>query len=126
MTGRSVKEWIGATPDTAIPPRVRLRVFETAGGRCAECGRKIMPGERWDCDHIVALANGGENRERNLRVLCCNCHKVKTAEDMAEKKIIRRKREKFLGIHPKRKSRPMPGSRASGIRKRMNGTIERW
>lgn len=28
MIGRSVEEWIGATPDTAIPPRVRLRVFE--------------------------------------------------------------------------------------------------
>ena len=40
-TGRTVPEWIGKTPDTPAPPRVRLRIFETFGGRCAICGRKI-------------------------------------------------------------------------------------
>jgi 5-methylcytosine-specific restriction enzyme A len=125
MTGRTVPEWIGKTPDTPAPPRVRLRVWDAAGGRCAICGRKIGAGERWECDHIVALANGGENRESNLRVLCCNCHKIKTRGDVAEKAKIARIRDKHLGIRP-HQSRPMPGSRASGIRKRMNGIVEHW
>ena len=29
---RSVAEWVGATPDTPVPPRVRLRVFERDEG----------------------------------------------------------------------------------------------
>ena len=66
MSGRSVEEWIGATPDTAIPPRVRLRVFQRAEGRCEECTRKLMPGDQWQADHVVALVNGGANRESNL------------------------------------------------------------
>jgi 5-methylcytosine-specific restriction endonuclease McrA len=98
MTGRTIPEWIGKTPDTPAPPRVRLRVWDAASGRCAICGRKIGAGERWECDHIVALANGGENRESNLRVLCCNCHKIKTRGDVAEKAKIARIRKKHIGI----------------------------
>ena len=52
---RSVPEWIGATDDAAIPPRVRLRVFNRYGGICQLSGRKIMPGNEWDADHIKAL-----------------------------------------------------------------------
>lgn len=44
MTGRSVPEWIGASPDTPVPPRVRARVFEAYGGICYRSGRKIMAG----------------------------------------------------------------------------------
>ena len=32
MTGREVPEWIGKTADTAIPDRVKERVFLTHGG----------------------------------------------------------------------------------------------
>lgn len=122
QSARAVPEWIGKTPNASIPDRVRLRVWDAAGGRCEICGRKIGAGERWDCDHIIALANGGENRESNLRVLCCNCHKIKTRADVAEKAKIARIREKHLGIKP-HKSRPMPGSRQSKWKRRMDGSV---
>ena len=63
---RTVPEWIGETPATALPLRVKLRVFDRHGGRCHWSGKKIAAGDRWDVDHICALANGGENRESNL------------------------------------------------------------
>jgi 5-methylcytosine-specific restriction protein A len=63
---RSVPEWIGKTDDTPPPPRVRLRVFEAHNGKCHLTGRKIGPADQWDVDHVLALANGGENRESNL------------------------------------------------------------
>ncbi|MCM5558516.1 HNH endonuclease [Pleomorphomonas sp. JP5] len=116
MTGRTTDEWIGATPDTAIPPRVRVRVFERAGGRCEICGRKLGPADRWQADHTIALVNGGENRERNLRVACDWCHGEKTKTDVAEKAIIHRKRAKHIGAKPKK-----PWSK---WRKRMDGTVE--
>lgn len=121
---RAVPEWIGKTDDSAIPPRVRLRVFEAHGGVCHLSGRRIQAGEPWDCDHIVALVNGGMHRESNLAPALRDKHRAKTADDVREKSIVRRKQMKFLGITPK-KGRPMPGSKASGLRKRMNGEVER-
>lgn len=93
---RSVEEWIGKTDDTVPPPRVRLRVFDDVGGKCHLCGRKILAGEYWQCDHVTALCNGGGNRERNLRPACRNCCYSKTAEDVAEKSDIADKRKKHL------------------------------
>lgn len=121
---RSVPEWIGKTSDTPIPPRVRLRIFEAHGGVCHLSGRRIQAGEPWDCDHIVALVNGGEHRETNLAPALRDKHREKTAFDVAEKSIVRRKRMKSLGIAPK-KGRPLPGSKSSGLKRKMNGEVVR-
>lgn len=120
MTARSTDEWIGATPDSAIPPRVRLRVFERAGGRCEECTRKLGPGDAWQADHIVALVNGGENRERNLRCLCSWCHKTKSADDVAEKAKVAAVRKKHLGIKPPSR---WPTARNGKFKQKLSGEI---
>jgi 5-methylcytosine-specific restriction enzyme A len=125
MTGRSTDEWIGANPDTPIPPRVKLRVFERHGGICHLSGRKITPADKWDCDHVKALCNGGEHRESNLAPAIRDKHREKTAEDVAEKSGVYHKRVKHLGI-TRKGSRPLPGTKASGIRKRMSGAVEDW
>jgi 5-methylcytosine-specific restriction protein A len=95
---RTVEEWIGKTPDTAIPPRVRVRVFDSKSGHCHKCHRKIRAGEKWTCEHLIALINGGENRERNLDVTCDWCLPSKNAADVAEKSTVYHKRAKHLGI----------------------------
>jgi 5-methylcytosine-specific restriction protein A len=124
MTARSVPEWIGATPDTAIPPRVRLRVFEAHGGVCHISGRKIRAGEKWEADHVIALINGGENREANLAPALSDKHKAKTAADVRQKADVARKRQKHLGIKTdsgrKIQSRGFDKTR----RKKLNGTVE--
>lgn len=98
---RELPEWIGKTPDTPIPARVRVRVFERHGGRCHLSGRKIMPGDVWDCDHVIALINGGENRETNLAPALRDPHRKKTAEDVAIKSKTYRMRARHLGLKPK-------------------------
>lgn len=111
-TARSVPEWIGKTPDTKIPKRVRLRVFEAHEGRCHVTNRKIRPGDEWDVDHVLALANGGENRESNLAPILRQAHREKTARDVAQKAKDKRVRAKHLGLHkPKRK---IPYRKADG------------
>ena len=120
---RSVPEWIGATPDTPAPPRVRVRVFDRCDGRCDTCGRKIAAGEKWTLEHRKALINGGQNREANMGVTCAWCLPGKNAEDVAEKARIGRKRSKHLGV--RKSSRPIPGSKASGWHKHMDGTVSR-
>ena len=97
---RTVKEWVGKTPDSKIPPRVRLRIFEAHGGVCHLSGRKIAAGELWDIDHIIALINGGLHRESNLAPALRDKHKAKTAEDVAEKAKVARKAKANLGLKP--------------------------
>jgi 5-methylcytosine-specific restriction endonuclease McrA len=98
MSGRSIDEWIGATPDSPVPPRVRVRVFDRHGGICHVSRRKIRAGEPWDLDHIVALCNGGEHRESNLAPVLRDKHRWKTNKDLSEKRKIARIRQKHLGI----------------------------
>lgn len=98
---RSTEEWIATHDDQAIPPRVRLRVFEAFGGKCALSGRKIMPGDKWQIYHRVALINGGEHREANLQPVLDAPHKLKTRDDVAEKAKVSRIRQKHLGLWPK-------------------------
>jgi len=82
MTGRSLPEWIGSSPDAKVPARVRLRIFLREQGRCWISGRLIRPGDLWDLDHKIALVNGGEHRESNLFPALRDKHRKKTAEDV--------------------------------------------
>lgn len=102
---RSLPEWVGDTPDTSVPARVRIRVFDRKNGRCHRCTRKILAGETWTCEHLTALCNGGKNTESNLGVTCCNCLAEKNAEDVGEKSDVYQKRARHLGIETKSKHR---------------------
>jgi 5-methylcytosine-specific restriction enzyme A len=98
MTGRSTDEWIGSTPDAKIPPRVRARVFGAHDGICHISKRRIRAGEAWDCDHVIALCNGGEHRESNLAPALNEPHRIKTRADVREKSKVARMRKKHLGF----------------------------
>lgn len=66
-----------AYKDPAYASNRRHR-FQRARGRCEACQVALEPGG-WECDHLVALRDGGTNEVENLRILCKPCHKVKTA-----------------------------------------------
>lgn len=99
---RAVPPWVGKTPDTPAPPRVRLRVWDTHKGRCHRCHRKINAGEKWTLEHITALINGGENSEWNLALTCSWCLPIKNAEDVKEKSKTYKRRAKHLGVERKK------------------------
>jgi 5-methylcytosine-specific restriction protein A len=106
MTARSLEEWVGKTPDVAIPPRVRLRIYDRCNGRCMICTRKVGGPLSFAFDHRTALINGGRHSESNLQILCTHCHAVKTGEDVAEKSKTYAIRSKHLGV--KKSKRPFP------------------
>lgn len=121
---RSVPEWIGKNDDQAIPPRVRLRVFKKFDGRCqCDCNRPIRAGEQWRVDHVVALVLDGEHRESNLQPILTEHDRAKVRREVAEKSATYKTQAHHLGIRKSR--RPMPGSRASGFKRKMNGQVER-
>lgn len=117
---RSVPEWIGKTDDTPVPDRVRVRVFEGKKGRCHSCGRKITTGETWTCEHVVAIINGGENRENNLDVTCRWCLPAKNAADVKIKAKNYAVKRRNLGI---RKPSRFSCSRNSKFKKKMDGSV---
>ena len=119
---RSIPEWIGKTDDSAIPPRVKLRIFQQFGGQCFKCTNMIVGKLLPAYDHIIPLIMGGANAEDNIQLLCTECHKVKTAVDVADKAESYRVRLKHVGIK-RRKGSPMAGSKASGFKRRMDGTV---
>lgn len=122
---RELPEWIGSSPDAAIPPRVRLRIFDRFDSICqCGCGRKIRPGEPWDAEDEIAIINGGERRETNLRPFLREHHREKTRQDVAIKSKTYRVRSKHIGIR-RTSSRPMPCGRGSPWRKKMNGEVVR-
>lgn len=109
---------------------VKLEIFRRAGGpgepRCEMCGAPVA-GKRFEYDHILECWEydyTGPLTADDGQLLCGTCHDEKSALKSSERAHGNRLREASARI--KRKSRPIPGSRASGIRKRMNGTIECW
>jgi len=62
-----------ATPRELIPENVRRFVWQRDGGHCVKCGSQ----ERLEYDHVIALANGGSNTERNIQLLCESCNRKK-------------------------------------------------
>lgn len=117
---RSLPPWIGKTDDSPIPPRVKLRIWERCGGLCHITGRKIMPWDKYEWEHIIALCNGGAHSEDNIAPALASAHKKKTKTDRSEKARIDKKRKKFLGI---RKPSTFPASRAGRFKKKMSGEV---
>lgn len=118
---RSVPEWIGKTPDTKIPDRVRLRVAEGDRWCCqCGCGREILPWEAWQTDHTIALVNGGENRESNLRTMLTEHHRSKTAQDVSEKSRTYRVKKRHRGLRSKSR---FGCARSGKWKKKLDGTV---
>lgn len=122
---RRTDEWVGASPDTPVPPRVRIRVFEKFSGMCCECRKRIFPGDKWQIDHKVALINGGDNRESNLRLLCASCHRTKTKADVKEKAAVYRKRAKHLGVKLRKRRSQWACGKTSTFKRKITGEVVR-
>lgn len=62
----------------AIPPDLRLAVYERDGFACQECGAQ----RNLTCDHKIAVTSGGDNSLGNLRTLCQTCNSRKGAKSI--------------------------------------------
>ena len=58
-----------------ISEAVRLFVWQRDQGRCVQCGSS----EKLEFDHVIPIAKGGGNTERNIQLLCEQCNRSKGA-----------------------------------------------
>ncbi len=112
------------TRRTEFTRTTKLAAWDRCGGRC-ECGcdRKLYPGDI-EYDHRITCEQGGDNSLENCVVLSKACHGVKTHKvDAPRRAKSRSVRAKHVGAD--KPKRPMLGSRASGLKKRLDGTVIR-
>ena len=120
---RTVTEWVGRNDDADPPTSCKLRIIDKQEGRCKTCGVSFDVKAKAQFDHITPLWLSGENREANLQALCQPCHGKKTATEATVRGKVNRLRS--AKVEPKKKGRPMMGSKASGWKRKMDGTLER-
>lgn len=118
---RTTEEWKGATDDAKVPPRVRDRVCRRYNDCCIVCTRQIGGKLRAELDHITPLILGGAHRESNLRLVCHECHKKKTAFEMKVKAKVASVRKKL--VIGDRKPRRFPCSKNSKFKKKVDGSV---
>lgn len=103
--------------------KTKLAAWDRCKGRCERCTAKVLGTPEYD--HIVPAAVGGSNDLDNCAVLCRTCHGLKTHRtDVPEIAKTKRIKAKRAGA-TKSQSRPLAGTKASGWRKRMDGSVER-
>jgi|GEM_PF-6011509 5-methylcytosine-specific restriction protein A len=101
MRTAKLKEWIGRTPEAMPGQTVLLRLYAKQNGICAcGCGQVMnLNRDKVDCDHKLAIIDGGENRESNLQLMLHPCHKAKTgAEATARSEERRHKAKAFTAL----------------------------
>lgn len=107
-----------------LSTKARLEVFTRAGGVCHICGATIWPGEPWEVEHVIPIAQGGEDGGDNLAPAHVDCHASKTAQDAANTARAKRLQARHLGA--KAPSRAVvPGSKRSPWKKRLDGSVVR-
>lgn len=111
------------TDRKGFTPKQRAEAFTRAGGRCEECNAKLMA--KYEVDHRIALDHTGKHEPSNWRVLCVDCHKVKTASDIGISAHINRIHEKHGFKEPKRQARPKMQGRgfSRDLTKRFDGSV---
>lgn len=107
------------------PAKERARLFELRAGVCYLCNGKILVGDAWEIEHRIPFAISGDDTDGNLELAHVKCHRDKTSVDAGVIAKTKRQSDKHRGIRPT-SGRPLAGTKASGWRKRLNGTVERW
>ena len=114
----------------AVEPRRRLtakqkvEMFLRHDGKCCVCGEKINSvHEAWD-EHVNPLWLNGDNTADNRAPAHEKCARDKTSREARQRSGVRKVAAKHLGARTP-KTRPMPGSKKSPWKKKMDGTVER-
>lgn len=108
-----------------ITGKMRADVFMSRGGLCHLCNMKVVPGEEWDVSHEIPLEAGGSDTPDNWYVAHRKCHRTHTATvDAPLIAKVKRIHQRHIGAKPKSKN-PLPGSKNSKWKRRMDGTVVR-
>ena len=113
-------EDVGTTPRKSLTTRRKLAIWEREKGLCMLCGCRLIPG-KFIYEHVRALELGGDDEDHNIRLTCIPCAGEKTRDDHSRAAKAKRVKSKALGL--KKTKNPLPGSKGSKWKRKMDGTI---
>ena len=115
---------VGTTPRAKLTTRQRLQVWEQYRGICVICERHIDGvRDRWIVEHVRALELGGEDNFSNMGPAHEHCGWNKTQDDHRRAGKAKRQKQRHLGI--RQPLRPVPGSRQTPFKRKLDGTVLR-
>jgi hypothetical protein len=109
--------------------KTKRQAWERCGGECeyvrdgVRCRAPLDLG-RFIYDHFCPDWYSKDNELENCQVICLPCDRDKTAVDQGNIAKSKRIIDKQIKAR-KPKGRPMAGTKASGLRKKFDGTVER-
>ena len=107
-----------------MSPSRRARIFAAHDGVCHICGLPIDgTRDRWEVEHVVPYALTRDDSDDNLAPAHVACHAGKTPLDVAQIAKAKRVERKHIGAHRPRSI--IPGSKASGWKRKIGGGVER-
>jgi 5-methylcytosine-specific restriction protein A len=103
-------EFIPPTPRRKMTRQRAAKIFLREQGRCYVCQKRLRVGvDKYQIEHPDPLCLGGSDNDDDLRVICDDCHKPKTAADAKTK--AKRDRLVTAGWQPERQRKPQFKSR---------------
>lgn len=105
-----------------ITTKMRADIFVRHKGVCHLCQMKVVPGQEWDVSHDIPLEAGGKDDQSNWFVAHRKCHRIQTATiDIPLISRVKRISQRHIGATQSKN--PMPGSRNSKFKRKMDGTV---
>lgn len=119
-----VREDVGTTRRRSLSGHSRLKVWERSGGICVVCGHPIDGvRDRWIVEHIRALELGGADEFDNMGPAHEACGRDKTRDDHAAAAQAKRRKIRHLGAQAV--TYPLPASKRSALKRKVDGTVVR-
>lgn len=84
-----------------IGSRVRFEVFKRDSFTCQYCG-KSAPQVVLNCDHIVAVANGGDESITNLVTSCVTCNSGKSSVPLSDESAVAKQKRQLDELSERR------------------------
>lgn len=118
---------VGTTKRKRMTPRQRLAIWERDKGICCLCKHPIDGvREKWILEHVIPLELGGPDDEPNMGVAHKRCADEKTNGKRGDHaRAAKAKRAKRAHIGIKETKNPLPGSKGSKWKKKMDGSVVR-
>jgi 5-methylcytosine-specific restriction endonuclease McrA len=106
-----------------FPAKMKVAAYQRAAGRCEVCTAPLRVG-KFEYDHRIPDALGGEPTLENCIVTCSACHSAKTrTEDVPRIAKAKRQERGYVGAKPRKAV--LPGSRGSKWKRKINGATVR-
>jgi 5-methylcytosine-specific restriction endonuclease McrA len=113
---------VSTTKRGSMSASKKLKVYELRKGICCICELPIDKTKGFIVEHIIPLGLGGDDTIENMGAAHPDCASIKTKRDVWQIAKAKRQKQRSLGIK-RTKGRPMPGSKASGLKKKFNGEV---